>query len=329
MAQLPEGINFLEPVSELRHRPQWSVMIPVYNNAPLLRQTLQSVLEQAFPEEDMQIMVLDDCSTDHPEQVVQELGKGRVQFFRQPENVGHRKNFEEALRRATGTWIHLLHGDDYVLPGFYAAFTKLFREYPQLMAAFCRHDFVNEHNRHLFRSNLLQEASGPVLDFFDRIAEQQLIQTPSIVVQRSVYEQIGMFHPQLSWCEDWEMWARTGLHFAVGYIPETLACYRMHSNSNSGRYSTTAENIRDLKRAIKIITGYISDSEKRKQVQQLALSTYARYAMGLARQMISQGNSTGARNQLREALFMNPDWLFNLKLIAWYLVSFASRPAKQ
>lgn len=327
--QLPEGIHILNPVSETLNRPKWSVMIPVYNNAAFLRQTLLSVLEQALPEEEMQIMVLDDASTDHPDQVVAEIGQGRVSFFQQPENVGHRRNFEEALARATGERIHLLHGDDYVLPGFYAAFDQLFETHPQLNAVYCRHDFVDEKNQHLFRADLLQETAGPVPDFFDRICEKQLVQTPSIVLRRSVYEKIGMFHPKLSWCEDWEMWARTGLHFDVGYIPETLACYRMHSNSNSGRYTTTAENIRDLKRAIQIITHYISDPVKRKQKQQIALATYARYAMGLARQMIRQGQPAGARNQLREALFMTSDWVFNLKIIAWYLISFSIATAKK
>jgi glycosyltransferase involved in cell wall biosynthesis len=76
------------PSDELR--PLWSVMIPAYNCAQFLRETLQSVLAQDPGPEIMQIEVVDDCSTrDDPEAVVAELGRGRVSFFRQPQNVGH------------------------------------------------------------------------------------------------------------------------------------------------------------------------------------------------------------------------------------------------
>ena len=60
-------------------RPLWSVMIPAYNCASYLRQTLASVLAQDPGPEQMQIEVVDDGSTkDDPESVVRETGKGRV-----------------------------------------------------------------------------------------------------------------------------------------------------------------------------------------------------------------------------------------------------------
>ena len=73
------------------------------------------MLEQDPGLHEMQIEVVDDASTlDDPETVVREIGKGRVNFFRQSRNVGHTKNFETCLRRARGKVVHLLHGDDYV-----------------------------------------------------------------------------------------------------------------------------------------------------------------------------------------------------------------------
>lgn len=60
-------------------RPRWSVMIPVYNCAGYLAETLEAVLVQALPPHDMQIEVIDDCSTDADvEALVQEIGKGRI-----------------------------------------------------------------------------------------------------------------------------------------------------------------------------------------------------------------------------------------------------------
>src|SRR5438270_4853541 len=87
----------------LQNRPRWSVMIPVYNCAPFLPQTLHSVLQQDLSEAEMQIEVVDDASTDADvEAIVQEIGNGRVRYFRQPQNRGSLKNFETCLNRAEG-----------------------------------------------------------------------------------------------------------------------------------------------------------------------------------------------------------------------------------
>ena len=107
---MPEGI----------HRPFWSVMIPTYNNGKYLRRTLESVLCQAPDPDEMQIEVVDGCSTkDDPEGMVKELGKGRVVFYRLSSNHGPAHTFNTCIERSRGQWVHVLHGDDIVLPGFY------------------------------------------------------------------------------------------------------------------------------------------------------------------------------------------------------------------
>src|SRR5277367_2379258 len=109
----------IAPVECGIHRPFWSVMIPTYNCANYLATTLRSVLAQAPDASAMQIEVVDDCSTkDDPAAVVSKLGRGRVGFFQQPHNVGISANFNSCIRRGKGEWIHILHGDDLVLPGF-------------------------------------------------------------------------------------------------------------------------------------------------------------------------------------------------------------------
>src|SRR5215208_3279685 len=104
----------IRPVAEGVDRPRWSVMITTYHCADYLRESLGSVLAQDPGPHLMQIEVVDDHSTnDDPEGVVREVGGGRVSFFRQPENVGHSRNFAACLERARGELVHLLHGDDF------------------------------------------------------------------------------------------------------------------------------------------------------------------------------------------------------------------------
>jgi len=223
----------IPPVAGGEPRPRWSVMIPTYNCAHLLSETLASVLAQDLGSQEMQIEVVDDCSTrDDPEAVVAELGQGRVGFHRQPRNVGHTANFDTCIERSRGHLVHLLHGDDVVRPGFYRRLERGLVEHPEVGAAFCRHILADEQGHWRVISRLEQPAPGVLDGWLERIAIGQLLQPPAMVVRRSLYEHLGGFDRRIrQWSEDWEMWLRIAAHHPVWYEPEPLAVYRMRSGS--------------------------------------------------------------------------------------------------
>lgn len=122
--------------------PLWSVVIPVHNCAPLLREALQSVLSQLAQRDDAEIVVVDDGSSDDPAAVVRELGGGRVRLVRNERALGAVPNFNRCIEVASGDLIHLLHGDDRVLPGFYTELQRAFDD-PEVLAAFCRTQHID------------------------------------------------------------------------------------------------------------------------------------------------------------------------------------------
>jgi hypothetical protein len=315
----------LLPVPEGVVRPFWSVMIPTYNCADYLRQTLASVLAQDPGPDAMQIEVIDDASTaDDPEAVVRELGHGRVVFHRQPANVGHSANFRTCLERARGRVVHLLHGDDLVLPGFYEAMGQGFTAEPGLGAAFCRHEYVDERNDVLWISDLEQAHAGPIPGWLRSIAVNQRIQTPSVVVARDVYETLGTFDRRLSWCEDWEMWVRIAGARVVWYEPRILACYRMHGASSTSRHLRSGANLQDVRRAISIIGERLPPGEAA-MVRRMSLAFWASDALrNRAPAFLDAGDLAGARAQIREALLCSHDpslFLPLLKLGPRYLAA--------
>src|SRR5689334_23006227 len=99
----------ITPCLDNEARPLWSVMIPTYNCARYLQETLANVLVQDPGSELMQIEVVDDHSIDDPAAVVAQVGRGRVGFFQQQQNVGHTNNFATCLKRSRGRLVHLLH----------------------------------------------------------------------------------------------------------------------------------------------------------------------------------------------------------------------------
>lgn len=302
---IPELTN-LEKVNQ----PIWSIMIPVYNCSNYLRETLCSVLQQAADPEVMQIEVVDDYSTDADvEQLVKDIGKGRISYFRQSENVGSLRNFERCILRAKGKLIHLLHGDDLVLPGFYKSMQSLFESFPEVGAAFCRHQYINEEGELVVFSECEMDDAGVLDNWLVRLFKRQRIQTPSIVVKREVYEALGSFYA-VHYGEDWEMWLRIAAYYSFAYTPEILAAYRQHPVSISGRYFLDGQNIRDLKKVMALTEKYIPTSERAK-LRREARQFYGRYAVNTARRLWSTlHNKKGARAQMREGLKIYKDlWM--------------------
>ena len=288
-------------VADGEHRPLWSVMIPTYNCAKYLQETLLSVLAQDPGAEVMQIEVIDDGSTDNPAAVVEEVGRDRVVFYQQKENVGHIRNFETCLVRSRGKLIHLLHGDDCVRDGFYRQMQTAFETRPDIGAAFCRHIFMDEEGHWQSISELEQKSSGILNNWLKRLAVEQRIMTPSIVVRRDAYEQLGGFDSRLICSEDWEMWVRIAAHYPIWYEVEPLAAYRMHFNSNTGRHIRSGEDMKYTRKAIEIFQDYLPENIANKIASQ-ARQTYAISSLEMAYSMLTKPDLVATFAQIREAI---------------------------
>jgi glycosyltransferase involved in cell wall biosynthesis len=107
--------------------PFWSVMIPTYNpDLSYLKQAVQGVLLQQGAVGEMQIEIVDDCSPAwDAEQLWNIFRDPKVCVYRQPRRLGMTGNWNSCIDRARGSWIHILHQVDQVLPGFYRAFAIL------------------------------------------------------------------------------------------------------------------------------------------------------------------------------------------------------------
>jgi len=291
----------IAPPPDREPQPIWSVMIPTYNCARYLRETLSSVLAQDPGPEIMQIEVVDDCSSDAPGLVVSELGGDRVGLFQQQQNVGHTNNFATCLKRSRGRLVHLLHGDDYVRDGFYRKMQQAFEQRPDIGAAFCRQIFMDKQGHWQTISSLEQAESGILDNWLERLASEQRIMTPSVVVRRDVYEQLGGFDQRLVCSEDWEMWVRIAAQYPIWYEVEPLAVYRMHDVSNTGRHIRTGEDMRYTRAAIEIFTSYLPHNAAGEIVRR-ARETYAISALDTAYAMFTKHDSVAVRAQLREAL---------------------------
>ena len=245
-------------------RPLWTVVIPTYNCANYLKETLVSVLAQDPGEAIMEIIVVDDYSTkDDPEAIVKEYGQGRVQFIRQEKNVGKVKNYETGLKASRGRYIHQLHGDDLVYDGFYKEIEVLFNANPRAGAAFCRTNYIDYGGRITGVTGMIQDNEGIVPDILEKLYTQQYIQTPSMVVKREVYETIGCFDRRLNCMEDWEMWMRIANNYPIAVSNKVIAAYRSHEENATKLTFKDGTALKTHQLICNLVDGYIDPNVKK------------------------------------------------------------------
>jgi glycosyltransferase involved in cell wall biosynthesis len=260
----PDGgstIPRIAPVPASVQRPLWSVMIPTFNCAKHLRATLESVLAQDPGPEQMQIEVVDDCSDkDAPEEVVGEIGRGRVLFHRKSANGGAVANFNTCIERSRGHLVHILHGDDLVESEFYKEFGAAFAAFPDCAAIFCRAFIIDEKRELISLSDFCQTLKEGSNDTRELMMSNP-IRTPAAVVKRCFYERHGGFDTSLIHTADWDMWVRAIGNSRACMLNRPLASYRVFDASDTSQLRRSAADLRDnlrfsAKLAAERLTGF-------------------------------------------------------------------------
>jgi glycosyltransferase involved in cell wall biosynthesis len=284
----------IEPVPAGTERPLWSVMIPTFNRATHLGCALQSVLAQDPGPDQMQIEVVDDCSTtDDPEPVVRAIAGDRVTITRNPQNLGLMRNFNRCVERARGHLVHILHSDDYIEPTFYAVLGDLAARNSDCAFLASRSFTVDEEGVITGVSHRVKWIEAPTRDPTPMLGPYNFFLPAGVVVRRTLYEQCGGFFPELVYCGDFEMWVRA-VHCGGGIVhPHPLANWRLYGGHETGRLARLGENVRDYLRLGDHFSRYpgFSTSPLREHAAWLALNQYYRFA--------AEGDAAAAQANLK------------------------------
>src|SRR5687767_8430509 len=117
-------------------KPKVSVLIPTYNYAHFLDETIQSVLNQTYS--DYELIIVDNKSTDSTVELVGKyLGDPRVRFYQNEKNLGLTGNWNKCLEYATGEYIKFLCADDKFHPEMLAKFVAVMEENPTVSLVTC------------------------------------------------------------------------------------------------------------------------------------------------------------------------------------------------
>lgn len=204
-----------------------SVIIPNYNHAKYVGDAIQSVSDQDYS--NLEIIVVDDGSTDNTREVVCHFDDPRIKYIWQ-QNAGLSAARNKGIRNARGEYIGLLDADDLYEPDFISTFLRYLNSNPSVDAAYCISQFVDENNNVLFQQTSWTE---PPEQLHTRLLNGNFIVPLCMFARKYCYEEVGLFDTSLQGCADWDMWLRFSQRYRVLGINEPLARYRVVMNSMS------------------------------------------------------------------------------------------------
>ena len=114
--------------------PRVSICIPTYNRADMVGLAIESALNQSY--RDIEVVIVDNASTDSIEEVVSSYDDPRLRFIRNSENLGLFGNFNRCIELSRGDIIHILHSDDYIDEKFTETCVRFFNNHPNVSMTF-------------------------------------------------------------------------------------------------------------------------------------------------------------------------------------------------
>ena len=198
--------------------PLVSVIIPTFNRAEWLREAIASVLTQTH--ERLEIIVVDDGSCDHTAAVVRACGAGLTYMRQDHAGVSAARN--RGVAAARGEFIAFLDSDDVWQPRKVAAQVALFTQQREVEACYTDEIWIRRGVR-VNAKHIHRKHDGWL--FFPSLP-RCIISPSSIMLRRTLWEQLGGFDERLPACEDYDLWLRLTQAVPIRLVPQRLIVKR-------------------------------------------------------------------------------------------------------
>jgi glycosyltransferase involved in cell wall biosynthesis len=273
--------------------PNVSVIIPTYNRAFIVKQSVDSVLQQTFG--DYEIIVVDDGSTDNTGDVLKPYGDKIHYDYKKNGGISSARN--RGLEIAAGDYIAFLDSDDFWKPEKLEKQMAFFREHPEygMVATRC---LTNTVDRNFTTVSINKRRrygkSGWV---YKNLFYRNFIRTSSVVVKKECFEQLGVFDESLPRCEEIDMWLRIAKKYQIGFINDILTVYTRRP------IEIRMDSVKGRKNWIRVL-------EKNYDPELIPRSVYnrrmARIYAHMAENLLKKGKRQEGENLLLQTLALYP-----------------------
>ena len=204
-----------------------TVIIPTYNKAKYIEKTIQSVFQQTY--KDWEIVIVDDCSADDTETIVQKYLSDKIRYFRHARNWGPGATFNDGIKKSNSEYATLIASDDILLPN----------HLEQVMLQFAKDDFVET----VFPKLKVIDEAG---NYLNRIIQQPFldkykmlnhlfyagndIPSPGVSFRKTLFNKIADYNQNLIIMHDYDLNVRCLMNGKTSTVNETTVLYRRFSN---------------------------------------------------------------------------------------------------
>lgn len=284
----------------MKENPLVSVILPTYNRAELLKRAIDSVRAQTY--ENLEILIIDDASSDDTESIVRSYRDARIRYIRHSSNLGGAAARNTGLQLARGHFIAFLDSDDEWVPEKVERHIEVFQTYPD-------YDIVYSAIRQVYPDGSFRISyhDGPEGRIYDLLLQRNVVgPTSAFVIRRTCFERVGGFDESLPSAQDYDMWLRLARHYKFKCIREPLVNYYWHGDQITGNVEAKKHG------QLAILKKYESD------LRQSHPSVPAEHYFRLGRLLVAAGQVTEGRTYILYALRLYP---WRLKYLMHLLLS--------
>lgn len=236
--------NKKEKVNKYGDMPLVSIVTPSYNQGEFIKDTIESVLNQDYP--NIEYFVMDGGSTDNTVEILKSYGD-RIQWVSE-KDAGQADAVNKGIRRANGQIIGWLNSDDTYLESAISKMVAYFKEHPDT-------DMVYGEGYYTSKAGDITERYLTEKYDYHRLAEMCIICQPSAFFTKEIVEKVGMLDVEHQLSMDYELWLRMAKSGKIAYIPDYIATSRFYEENKT--LSRRTEVFEETCKAVKKHYNYV------------------------------------------------------------------------
>ena len=228
------------PQSTSKSSPLISIIIPFYNHNAYIKETLDSIIADTYPNKE--ILLINDGSTDPDDSAITLWEKAHPQIaftYIKRENQGVTKTLNELISYAKGTFILPCASDDYLINNTLKERVDLLLQNPQKPVILGDCKVVDRHGEPMYASSLFELYAGKIENYrspkglLKEVVTRWALAGPQDIMYKSVFDDIGLYDETLC-VEDWDFYLRaTRANKVQFYASKPVAAYRRHQTNTT------------------------------------------------------------------------------------------------
>lgn len=211
--------------------PKISIILPTYNGAEFIKESIESVLMQ--DEHDFELIIVNDCSNDNTAEIIKEYAQkdSRIKLITNEENMKLPESLNIGFRMATGKYFTWTSDDNFYKQGALKYMAEYLDKNPNISLIACEMDGIEEDGRIKYPAGETKKYAIDLMHANNVLA--------CFMYTKEIAKKVGEYDNELFCAEDYDYWCRIAIEGEIAYSNENLYSYRFHKNSLTATKETT------------------------------------------------------------------------------------------